>query len=432
MNYLLPDEDFDITNQKQIQELLFGIESRILGELSAITRLYAHFITIFQMIRNRLGWNSAERVKIELDQLYIIFNHERSDVEKLREIIKKKDIKQYSDYKTRINIIKSKIQILNTELFKYVKMLKHDYRKANEKLFKTKKEIQSRNELFIELFKKINKLINYIRTNKHDLPFIMKPHSKSKTAQVKHREYLCASSVFGLSQTEYAELIEDDIKYDIHESTRKYNCIVSKSSFEMFINKCLENPIARVLSKTRVDLFVKCPCSKIKGDVCNEEFNLNELLEKYKMLDQYKLQIIQITLRLIENKYKIKYIVNCHTPDCENGNGYIQQNLLQEILDDTLSTKISPLYICNLCDKVWCTMCDKSHPGRICAMNDDELLDDKTKRCPECKMLCERIDGCFHITCPHCYVHWCWDCNQLISQSQAYSPHFCPKAQNTP
>lgn len=432
MEYLLSDQEFDITNQEQILSLLFGIESRILGELPAITRLYAHFLTIFQMIGNRLGWRTSERVRMELDQLYTIFNYDQTDVEVLREIIKKKDYKQYNNkYKKPIQIIKFKIEILNTELFKYVKMLKHDYRKANEKLFKTKKEIQSRNELFIEFFRKMNNLINYIRSYKHDIPFIIKPHVTKSRA--KHKQFLCASSVFGLSPEEYADLIEDDIKFSIHGPTRKYECIVSKSSFEMFINKCLEDPIARVLSDTCVELFVKCPCTKINNVVCNEEFNLNELLQKHKMFDQYKSQIIQITSRLIEKKYKIKYFVNCRTPDCQNGNGYIQHKLLQDILDDTLSSKISPQYICDLCDKVWCTICDKSHPGRICAMNDDELLLDGTnKRCPECKAPCHRTDGCFHMKCPNCYVHWCWDCNQLISQSQAYSHHVCPKPEDTP
>lgn len=61
-----------------------------------------------------------------------------------------------------------------------------------------------------------------------------------------------------------------------------------------------------------------------------------------------------------------------------------------------------------------------------------KVEDTKLRYCPHCNALTERYDGCSHMTCKHCYKHWCWCCGTPFESdddvydhlSQVYERYF--------
>ncbi|CAL6074304.1 Conserved_hypothetical protein [Hexamita inflata] len=71
----------------------------------------------------------------------------------------------------------------------------------------------------------------------------------------------------------------------------------------------------------------------------------------------------------------------------------------------------SLLYDCQKCNHKWCTDCGDWHkPGQKCAGLGNN------KRCPGCKSITEKTDGCNRITCP-CGTHWCWVCGTFSGKT---------------
>jgi hypothetical protein len=185
----------------------------------------------------------------------------------------------------------------------------------------------------------------------------------------------------------------------------------------MFIQACFKNSFVRmdyIADSVYLELFTKCPCKKINGSKCTKEINLDNLIMKYK-LNEYKTLSIETKRYKIRELYDVEIYLKCPKPDCPNGDGFPNKDVVKYILKAQGSTEISPLYKCNLCTTIWCSKCDKSHPGKICSEVDDDKLDEYTKRCPKCKIPITRSEGCFHMNCTRCDAHWCWNCNQLIT-----------------
>ncbi|CAL6036336.1 Conserved_hypothetical protein [Hexamita inflata] len=69
------------------------------------------------------------------------------------------------------------------------------------------------------------------------------------------------------------------------------------------------------------------------------------------------------------------------------------------------------LYNCQQCNHKWCTDCGDWHkPGQKCAGLGNN------KRCPGCKSITEKTDGCNRISCP-CGTHWCWVCGTFAGKT---------------
>jgi hypothetical protein len=129
---------------------------------------------------------------------------------------------------------------------------------------------------------------------------------------------------------------------------------------------------------------------------------------------------------LIKKNYGVDIFIKCPKPNCPNGDGFPIIDVLSELMGGSFSNHYSPIHKCNLCYSVWCSECGKSHPGRLCADEDDDELGPDAKKCPKCKLPTSRDSGCFHMNCTRCSVHWCWDCNHFTPQSNAYA-HTCVK-----
>ncbi|PAA75038.1 hypothetical protein BOX15_Mlig029351g1 [Macrostomum lignano] len=93
---------------------------------------------------------------------------------------------------------------------------------------------------------------------------------------------------------------------------------------------------------------------------------------------------------------------------------------------------------CAQCDYVWCFDCHSpAHPGLSCRRfrSGVHLLEDwakqleqsglrKARRCPKCKAMIEKNDGCNHMTCAHCEHEFCYLCSKRWRIPQLKIPYF--------
>lgn len=92
---------------------------------------------------------------------------------------------------------------------------------------------------------------------------------------------------------------------------------------------------------------------------------------------------------------------------------------LSNITDSTIK--------CEFCDKKMCLKCNKAFHDKVTceSMMNRELkswsVGKDIKKCPHCKAIIQKIEGCNHITCSFCNHNWCWLC-----EGQYTSIHFLP------
>jgi hypothetical protein len=122
---------------------------------------------------------------------------------------------------------------------------------------------------------------------------------------------------------------------------------------------------------------------------------------------------------LVEAAFRSYLDQYCKTPDC------------QQIYRHSSETRILQ---CPSCFSRICLACDdESHEGMTCQERRDqknasvqdrlfnEWAEEHGKRCPECRSVIEKIDGCNHITC-RCGAHICWKCGKTFGANEIY-PH---------
>ncbi|KAL1732513.1 hypothetical protein EV714DRAFT_206731 [Schizophyllum commune] len=95
------------------------------------------------------------------------------------------------------------------------------------------------------------------------------------------------------------------------------------------------------------------------------------------------------------------------------------------------------LLTCPSCFATVCTGCNEgTHVGLTCEENapdvrrkhDEELNDaliaeQNYKRCPNCRVLVEKTEGCNHMQCSGCQTHFCWRCTRAFPTGQAVYTH---------
>ena len=415
--------DINITNPDILKQLIFHIESNILGKLPEIIRFFSHYELIFDIIvqrGNNLGQTCFSSLKTEFEQFQTVF---AKDPTKLQRIILSNDRKQYDKFKAsmiskehRIENFKFQLETLVVELKKtFVKSIEHSLRPF---------DITKLTSKYVTTLKRLNQYINDINIHSQTIPWIIEPNEK--TIQVKHKSFMCAASVVDLPQDEFKDYVLNSESIFVHNSTRRYKCIVHKASLDIYINKCFETAFPKIESSTVISLQATCPCTKICGSVCGSIVRIDELVSKHQLESQFKLRILEKKKELIKSIYGVDIFTKCPKLNCPNGDGFPISDVLIELMNGSINSVYSPIHKCNLCDSVWCSNCGKAHPGRLCAEEDDEDLGPNAKKCPKCKLPTTRDGGCFHMNCARCNVHWCWDCNHFTPQSNAYA-HNCIK-----
>lgn len=81
---------------------------------------------------------------------------------------------------------------------------------------------------------------------------------------------------------------------------------------------------------------------------------------------------------------------------------------------------------CGLCKTVHCDKCFKVSHSNKCLADDIKsikLIKSQCKSCPACKALIYRIDGCNHMYCTICKVHFDWLSGNVILKPRGDNPH---------
>ena len=468
--FIIEIDELNLNDHQFIKKLIIHIESNILGKIPEISRYLAHYDLIFQLIRqkgDKLGQTCLNDLNVEIEQLFSIFNVNHN---KFSNMIKLGDTKQYKSFVKKIGEIKRKVETFTVQLehllsnlrLDMVKTIEHSLKPhyTREKTAKYKKTLKLLNSYINDIRAHIDQALNKDDVNNigslKNIEWIVKP--SNNCCGHKNRKFLCASSVFGLSQNEYKELVENDKLYDVHDPTRKYRCQITEKSAQIFIDKCLLEAFPKMIKNNNtLDIRIFCICPSIKDNTkqledkleevishnsansanseehiqnkltkCNEQIDIIKLIDTLKLSDHYINQLIELKRQLIKKYYGVDILRKCPKPNCPNGNGFFPKETLDDLICGKITQDQMPIHKCLLCNTIWCSKCFKSHPGKLCADIDDENLGSDVKKCPNCFLPCERDGGCFHIACSRCRMHWCWDCNYFTPQSNAYA-HKCLK-----
>ncbi|PIC13562.1 hypothetical protein B9Z55_027675 [Caenorhabditis nigoni] len=210
---------------------------------------------------------------------------------------------------------------------------------------------------------------------------------------------------------------------DLEESQKEYECTCTVPEFartsnfyrlhcgHVFCRTCLSSCINSSISDAK--LLIECP-----NDACKKFITPTELMDII-LGDERRVKDIDAEkLRMMVNKTKDAIIAadpkvkNCITADCIG----IYSKETGDIKD---------LKRCTACRRPYCRQClCGAHGEQTCEetlrlQNPEESLKmwiqeagDRVKHCPveECSSLIEKGEGCNHMQCPKCSIHFCWVC----------------------
>ncbi|ESO97974.1 hypothetical protein LOTGIDRAFT_153084 [Lottia gigantea] len=139
----------------------------------------------------------------------------------------------------------------------------------------------------------------------------------------------------------------------------------------------------------------------------------------FKRLQINPLDLVNTAVFVYMTKNKDGY-QHCPTPDCP---------VVYRI------TEKGDIFICNECEMRICTSCHvEYHDGLTCAMLKSSLAESElekyltknasnVKKCPKCSTPIEKIEGCNHMICNACKIHFCWLCCEAFTTEQSTYDH---------
>ncbi|PIC17441.1 hypothetical protein B9Z55_023679 [Caenorhabditis nigoni] len=229
---------------------------------------------------------------------------------------------------------------------------------------------------------------------------------------------------------------EIDGNKDLEESQREYQCTCTVPGFarindfyrlhcgHVFCRTCLSSCINSSIGDAK--LLIECP-----NDACKKFITPKELMDlvlgdgrRLKDIDSEKLSILVNKTKdaIIAADPEIK---NCNTADCIG-------------INTKEKGDIKELKKCTACRRPYCRRClCEAHGERTCEealrlQNPDEALKmwieeagDRVGHCPvkECNWMMEKGEGCNHMQCPKCSIHFCWTCGFTSDESGPIYAH---------
>ncbi|ULU07714.1 hypothetical protein L3Y34_019014 [Caenorhabditis briggsae] len=222
-----------------------------------------------------------------------------------------------------------------------------------------------------------------------------------------------------------AAVFDRDIEgnQELEEMQKEYKCTCTVSEFarstnfyrlhcgHVFCRTCLSQCINSSVNDSV--LLIECP-----NGSCKKFISPTELMDIILGDDRRVRDIDAEKLRILVHKTKDAILAadpelkNCSTADCVG----IYTKEEGDIRD---------LKNCTACRRRYCRQCLTGvHEGRTCEeairlQQPEESLKvwvreagDRVKPCPvkECKSIIEKNDGCNHMQCPKCSIHFCWLC----------------------
>ncbi|KAK3395756.1 hypothetical protein B0T20DRAFT_44714 [Sordaria brevicollis] len=156
------------------------------------------------------------------------------------------------------------------------------------------------------------------------------------------------------------------------------------------------------------------------GTLCGHTFGLRELLALlgHKQFER----LLVASFRAYVHRHP-EELQNCPTADCD------QLYFVSKPDDNVENAKE---IVCPECLIDICTRCQEGHAGRglTCAEFQQQLAEEQSwiaplkvkegiKNCPKCTTMIQKTNGCSHMECSVCSVHWCWQCLEMFEGPSA-------------
>lgn len=252
----------------------------------------------------------------------------------------------------------------------------------------------------IEISSNIND--NYNMKSEHNLNHFSSNHNTNNNSLTKIKNYLMSSL-----------MINNGNNYFNNETNQmNENCLICYEKlsdneiknnflgcFHGFCDDCLYNYFKEKINSNIVD-GIKCPETNCKT-IINNNFIEGKITKDISLLEKYKKQ------RKLNQLLHDPNVKLCPYPDCKSYAIKKDNNLVSCIHNGH--------QFCFNCLKHW-------HNAGRCAIKIDNYYKKwkngkNIKRCPKCKYLIEKNEGCNHMTCSNCKYEWCWICKGK------YNPH---------
>ena len=181
---------------------------------------------------------------------------------------------------------------------------------------------------------------------------------------------------------------------------------------------CVFRHTKEQLDNTVID--IKCPFS-VSGAECASRID-ERIIRKVSMFDKdndllplYNQVSIKVALTTLSEE-----TFQCPTPECTNVILFSEDDLKQNIVSSQFHCVECTRYYCVLCKHPW-TYKTWTHDGISCETygknlpqtltEDDRMIDHLgMKKCPKCKVIIQKNEGCVHMTCRYCKHQFCWKC----------------------
>ena len=240
---------------------------------------------------------------------------------------------------------------------------------------------------------------------------------KSLSSYEQNNNYYLNSESISISFKKEKEKEKESSKNDVAINIKKKEDLNSKKE-KIECEICNEMFIANKNNKVEKCGHAFCP--NCWYDFLSVKIKENKLTSikcldyncKEKLKDEFIINLLNSNIDLIKKykRYKLELeIINapnkklCPYPNCDS---YLE---LKEIRNKDVTCKNNHIF---------CFECLKKPHGKLpCNENIDKSIEEYAmnnfvKKCPKCKIIIEKNNGCNHITCTKCGYQWCWLCNE--------------------
>ena len=311
--------------------------------------------------------------------------------------------------KIRISPPKSENSLISKDKYDLAKKSTRstDSKKNKYELIKIENEIPKNKE-------KEKKEINKYKNNKE------KRRSLISTERTMLRNSRKINNNFKKDNNKFFSLKNNPVTEFIYNFSSSKNSDYKEDSYVDIKDKCLicQN---RLTDKEKEDNLLRClhmVCDECYFDYLKEKINSNKVGEitccqkdcKTKLYDEFIEKKLYKNIELLDRylylKQRRQIMLNpntqlCPIPDCDSYAKKNGKNIFVQCIKNNHK-------FCFNCLKEW-------HEGKECNTDIDGSMDkyiriNNAKRCPKCKILIVKNEGCNHMICYNCKCEFCWLC----------------------
>jgi hypothetical protein len=241
------------------------------------------------------------------------------------------------------------------------------------------------------------------------------PQSKGVSFAFYSREVLFTMLKVGIENATTQQLVIESINSVSSYSTKVggyIKCHTTIFSINLLLPHCNRVALLNTTSTKIIPhlLYIGLHNDKVKTLLANFNGKTTNIIELGDYIKFHEIVYNKIH-HLINMSFSVpefEYIsITCYRPEC------MCKNIFRKQLVNDLE-RASLCKICKIAE--FCTACgNPSHCGNCNTSEEiagDEWISLNTKKCPSCNVPIQRDEGCNHMHCTQCDVHFCWLCRE--------------------